>query len=207
MSQQNLTPREERIYEFIKRSIEKNGSSPTLREICDELDYKTLSSVQVPLSNLRVKGFIRVPIGTGKKRAIELVAQKNISDVEQIPLEGLVAAGRLTEAVQYRDFIDVPRNILKAGAEYFALKVKGDSMIEEYIADGDLVVIRKQHEAINGQTVVAIVDNDATIKKFYRRKGHIELHPANPNYSIIKVDPDANFKILGVLSSVIRRIE
>jgi repressor LexA len=118
-----------------------------------------------------------------------------------------VAAGLLTEAVSNREFIDVPVSLLKPGVNYFALKVRGNSMIEDCILDGDTVVIRKQSNANNGQIVVALVNNDATIKRYYKKKNRIELHPANPSFDVIIVDPAAEFKILGVLASVIRQCD
>jgi repressor LexA len=203
----SLTEKEERIYEFIKKFIDSESRSPTMFEICAEFGYKNPSSVQDFISNLCRKGYLRVPVGSNKKRSIEVVGKRNISDVEQIPLEGYVAAGKLTEAVANRDYLDVPRSLLKLGAEYFALKIKGDSMIEECIADGDYVLIRRQTTATNGQIVVAMVEDQATIKKFYKKKTHVELHPANPSFDVIKVEETSDLKILGILSSVIRRIE
>lgn len=132
---------------------------------------------------------------------------ENFQETTSIPLEGKVAAGKLTEAVRSNESVEVPKNMLKPGAEYFALTVKGDSMIEDCIMEGDLVVIKRQHSALNGQTVVALVEDEATIKKYYRRHGKIELHPANPHFQIITVPENKEFKILGVLASVIRRLD
>lgn len=203
-----LTEKEERIYEFLTSYYSEKNRPPTYAEIRDHFGYKNNSSVQDFITQLRDKGYIKAPIGENKKRAIELVTQTKSVEVEMIPLEGSVAAGVLTEAVNNRDYVEIPRNLLKSGVEYFALKVKGDSMIEDCIMDGDLVVIRRQSHAQNGQTVVALVDqSEATIKRYYKRKDHIELVPANPNYNVIKLRPDADVKILGVLASVIRRLE
>ena len=203
-----LTEKEERVYEFLTEYYEAKHRPPTYAEIRDHFGYKNNSSVQDFITQLRMKGYIKVPIGANKKRAIEIVSQKRISDVELVPLEGSVAAGVLTEAVNNRDYVEIPRNLLKSGVEYFALKVKGDSMIEDCIMDGDLVVIRRQSHAENGQTVVALVDqSEATIKRYYKRKGHIELVPANANYNVIHIAPETEIKILGVLASVIRRFE
>ena len=208
MSLQPLTEKEERIYEFLVQYYGEKRRPPTYSEIRDHFGYKNNSSVQDFITQLRDKGYIKVPIGENKKRAIEIVPQEKFTEVEMIPLEGSVAAGRLTEAVHNRDYVEIPRNLLKSGVEYFALKVKGDSMIEDCIMDGDLVVIRRQSHAQNGQTVVALVDqSEATIKRYYKRKDHIELVPANPNYNVIKLRSDADVKILGVLASVIRRLE
>lgn len=203
-----LTEKEERVYEFLTQYYAEKNRPPTYSEIRDHFGYKNNSSVQDFISQLKTKGYIKAPIGENKKRAIELVTPTKMMEVEMIPLEGSVAAGVLTEAVNNRDYVEIPRNLLKSGVEYFALKVKGDSMIEDCIMDGDLVVIKRQSHAQNGQTVVALVDqSEATIKRYYKRKDHIELVPANPNYNVIKLRPDADVKILGVLASVIRRLE
>ena len=132
---------------------------------------------------------------------------ENLDQTVAIPHEGKVAAGKLTEAVRSPESVQVPRHLLKPGAAYFALTVKGDSMIEDCIMEGDLVVIKRQHSAQNGQTVVALVNDEATIKRYYRRPDKIELHPANPSFDVITVPADKEFKILGVLASVIRRLE
>ncbi len=198
-----LTPKEQKILNFIKTYSEKRGYAPTYSEIQEKFQYKAISSVQQFIQQLVDKGYLQVPIGESRKRALILAKTENATEV---PLEGYVAAGRLTEAVTHREYVNVPTDMLKSGADYFALKIKGDSMIEDCILDGDLAIIRRQEEANNGQTVVAIVGSDATIKRFYKKKTHIELHPANPNYDVIKIQPDEDFKILGVLASVIRRL-
>ena len=202
-----LTEKEQRVYDYIKAYFGDNQRAPTYTEIQNEFGYSNVSSIQDFISQLKQKGYIKAPIGANKKRALELVGAHEISDVEHLPMLGRVAAGYPIEAVETREYVDVPRNMLKSGIEYFALTVKGDSMIGDCIMDGDYVVIKRQTTAENGQTVVAIVNNEATIKRFYRKKGHIELHPANPQYDVIVVPPHSEFKILGVLSSVIRRME
>jgi len=206
MSPQALTEKEEKVYGFIKGYFDKYGRAPTYAEIRDKFNYSAISTVQDFINQLKMKGYIEAPIGTNRKRALELV-ENDFSDLAKIPLSGTVAAGQPIEAVETRDYVDVPKNLLKKNGDYFALKVKGDSMIEDCIMEGDVVVIKRQSNASNGQTVVAILDNEATIKRFYRKKGQIELHPANPNYKIIKVPENSEFKILGVLASVIRRVE
>jgi repressor LexA len=204
-----LTDKEQRIYGFIKTYFQEHSRPPTYQEIQKEFSYSAISTVQDFLSQLKTKGYIRAPFGENKKRAIELVdfSTADTDAVMQLPLLGKVAAGRPIEAIETRDYVEVPRSLLRPGGEYFALTVKGDSMIEDCIMDGDYVVIKRQASAANGQTVVAIVDSQATIKRFYQKKSHVELHPANPNYDVIHVEPHSEFKILGVLSSVIRRLE
>ncbi len=206
MNQPALTEKEERIYQFIRDYAHQYRRPPTYEEIRTRFGYRHTSSIQDFLVQLRDKGYIRVPIGANRKRAIEVVESES-SELATVPLEGTVAAGRLSEAVNIRDYIEVPRSMLRAGGEYFALRVKGDSMIEDCILSGDIALIRRQQQAENGQTVVALVDNEATIKKYFRRRRHIELVPANPNYEAIRIGEDTSIAILGVLVSIIRHLE
>ncbi|MSR84605.1 MAG: repressor LexA [Candidatus Latescibacteria bacterium] len=206
MSRPALTAGEKRIYQFICAYVLRHRRPPTYQEIREEFGYRHPSSIQDFLVRLRDKGYIRVPIGANRKRAIEVVETES-SELASIPLEGAVAAGRLSEAISVHDFIDVPRSMLRAGAEYFALKIQGDSMIGDCILSGDIALIRRQEQAENGQTVVALVGSEATIKRYYRRERHIELQPANPAYETIRVDEGAEVRILGVLVSVIRHLE
>jgi len=118
-------------------------------------------------------------------------------------MAGLVAAGSPIEPVEQRETVDVPEEMLGSG-EYFALKVTGNSMIEEGIFDGDTIVVRRQNTAENGQTVVALVNGEATVKKFYRRSGEIELRPANAAMTSILVRDDA-FTIQGVVAGLMRK--
>jgi len=206
-----LTSKEEQIYDYIKGFISKNDYPPTYTEIQEKFGYKSVYSIQQFVDQLATKGYLKPSLGENKKRSLELVHSSSSSSEESqmvsIPLEGSVAAGRLTHSYQNRDYVEVPRQLLKDSAEYFSLRVKGDSMIEDCIMDGDLVIIKRQSNATNGQTVVALVGDEATIKRFYKKKDMIELHPANPAFNIIQVAPEADFKILGVLSSVIRTLE
>lgn len=201
-----LTPKEQKVYRFIKQYVEKREYAPTYAEIQEEFGYKAVSSVQQYIEQLVDKGYLNAPLGQGQKRALSLVDDP-ASKVLSVPLEGSVAAGRLTEAVNNRDVIEVPYSLVKPGGDYFALKIKGDSMMDDGILDGDLAIIRRQPTAHNGQTVVAMVDRETTIKKYYRRPNHVELHPANRSFQVIRVDPPADFSILGVLSSVIRKFD
>ena len=200
-----LTPKEQKVHQFIKTFMEKKGYPPTYAEIQEKFKYKAVSSVQQFVEQLKAKGYLK-STEKNQVRAIKPIDPDH-SDVLCIPLEGSVAAGRLTEAVNHRESIEIPRSLIKPGGEYFALTIKGDSMIDDGIHDGDIAVIRKQSTANNGQTVVAMVDKEATIKKYIRRAHYIELHPANRQFDVIKVQPDMPFSIVGVLSSLIRKLE
>ncbi len=127
-----------------------------------------------------------------------------------LPILGKVAAGKPIEAIESGDPMDVPASLLTPGAKHFVLKVSGNSMIEDGILDGDFVVIREQDTAVNGQTVVALVANEATIKRFYQKRDRIELHPANPAFQPMVLsnlnDSGKDFQIEGILVGLIRRV-
>ncbi len=124
----------------------------------------------------------------------------------RLPMLGLVAAGSPIEPIPQTDAVDLLPPLDKGG-ETFALRVKGESMKDDGILPGDLVVVRKQGTARNGQTVVALVNNEATIKKYYRTEGHVELHPANTAMQPIVVSPDDDLRIQGIVTAVIRHVE
>lgn len=204
MSLPPLTEKESRVYDFIAGYFESNDRPPSYEEIRSALGYARVSSVQDFLSQLKQKGYLRVPIGANKKRAIELVSKRKISDVEHLPLLGKVAAGLPIEAIESREYIEVPRSMLGQGT-YFALRVSGQSMRDEAIMDGDVVILKKQSTAENGQIVVALIDGEATIKTYIRKKNRIELHPANPDFNVITVEDSQEFSIEGVLIGLVRR--
>ena len=200
---QPLTPKEMKVLQFIQKYQNSHGTSPTYAEIQDKFDYKAISSVQQFIGQLVNKGYLIAPLGKSKKRALEVV---NPEKKVMIPLEGYVAAGKLTEAIQNREYIEVTPDLVKTNQDMFALKVRGNSMIDDCIMDGDLVIIRRQPTARNGQTVVAMVDDQATLKRYYKRNTHVELHPANPEFAVIKVMPTSDFRILGIVTNVIRKL-
>lgn len=216
-----LTKNEQKILKFIETFSEKKGYVPSYSEIQEKFSFKAKSSVQQYIEQLTAKGYLveradkarRLPIQLAGTSSVAIAADSHkVSSradefLVSIPLEGKVAAGRLTEAVQHREYIDIPRELIKPQADYFALRVKGDSMIGDCIMDGDTVVIRRQHSAQNGQTIVALVGDEATIKRYYKKRDKVELHPANPAYDVIEVGSQVEFKILGILSSVIRKLD
>lgn len=170
-----LTKRQKQIYDFIKSYITKNGISPTFEEIKKHLRLKALSTISEHIEELVEKGFI-LKNGYGS-RSIEIAENKETRD---IPLCGLIAAGEPIEAIREYEKISVPKNLLPNYGDFFALQVKGKSMIEEGIFDGDHVIIKKQSTAENGDTVVAIINgNEATLKKIYKIQGGFKLQPAN----------------------------
>jgi repressor LexA len=196
-----LTDKQRQVYEFIKEKIESRGYGPTVREIGDAFDIRSPNGVMCHLNALVTKGFI---LRQGKSaRAIQLADHRRPGSAE-LPLLGSVAAGTPTQAVEQEERIDF--NDLFGGTEHYALQVRGQSMIEDHIDDGDYVVIRRQETAENGERVVAMIDNEVTLKRFHReRGGQVRLDPANGKMHPIYLDPKADNRILGVLIGVLRK--
>src|SRR6266581_2918839 len=188
-----LTDRQMEIYEFIRDKIESRGYGPTVREIGLNFDIKSPNGVMCHLKALEKKGLI---IREGfSARAIQLVDHHPAS--AGLPLLGRVAAGSPMAALPQDERLEF--NDLFGGPDHFALKVRGQSMIEDHIDDGDFVVIRKQETAANGERVVAMIDNEVTLKRFYRDKHAIRLEPSNGKMQPIIVEPNSDVRILGRL--------
>ena len=199
-----LTKRQKEIYDFIKNSIKKNGYSPTFVEIGENFKLSASSTIHQHIKALIDKNFITKD--NYGARSIELVTDEITGNhVIEIPITGLIAAGRPIEAIETLDeTVTVAKNGFSRFEKYFALRVVGDSMIEEGIFDGDMVVIKKQSVAENGQTVVAIIDDHkATLKKIYREKTRFRLQPANQTMlPIFKKEVE----VRGVVVKIIRNI-
>jgi repressor LexA len=194
-----LTERQREIYEFIRDKIEGRGYGPTVREIGLEFDIKSPNGVMCHLKALQTKGLI---LREGfRARAIQLSDHRR--PALGLPMLGQVAAGSPTLAVEQDAQLNFSE--LFIAPDHFALQVRGQSMIEDHIADGDFVIIRKQDTAENGQRVVAMINNEVTLKRFFKKKDQIRLEPANESMEPILVDPSADTKILGVLVGVVRR--
>ena len=203
-----LTPKQKDFLDFLARYSEENGFAPSQQEMATHFGYSSLGTVQNYLVRLEALGLIRKSWNT--RHGIEVVREER-SDTPrtatELPLLGLVAAGLPIENLGYQETVEVPSSLLKRG-EHFVLRVKGDSMIEEGIHENDLAIIRKQTSAANGQTVVALINNSATIKKYFRFRDRVELHPANPRYEPIVVGGEAerDFRIEGILVGLIRKV-
>ena len=194
-----LTPRQREIYEFIRDKIESRGYGPTVREIGEAFDIKSPNGVMCHLKALVKKGLINRE--EKHARAIQLIDHRPFSS--GLPLLGTVAAGSPTQAEAQEERLDFGE--LFAGPDRFALQVRGQSMIENHIDDGDYVIIRKQEVARNGDRVVAMIDNEVTLKKFYQEMDHIRLEPANGAMEPIIVESTKDPRILGVLVGVMRK--
>ena len=194
-----LTDRQREIYEFIKLRIEGRGYGPTVREIGEGFGIKSPNGVMCHLKALEKKGLIKREEHSA--RAIQLTDHRRPS--QGLPLLGVTAAGAPIPAIQQNERIDFDETF--GGPDRFVLKVRGNSMIENHIQDGDFVVIRKQDTATNGDRVVAMIDNEVTLKKFFRERDMIRLEPANGEMAPIMVDPSRDIKILGILTGVLRK--
>jgi repressor LexA len=196
----NLTEKQRSVYRFIREYMEARTVAPSYDEIRQYFGFASFQSVQKHLKQLERKGYIRMP-GKNQKRGLTLVEMGGKTVL--LPLSGMVAAGRPIEAVETPETVGVPEEMLGAG-HYFALRVRGQSMIEEGIFDGDTIVVRSQASAESGQTVVALVDGEATVKKYYRWTDGVELRPANPEMDPIFVH-EGEFAIRGVVVGLMRR--
>ena len=197
-----LTKKQKQIYDYIKKYIRKNGLSPTFEEIKKHLRLKALSTISEHIDELIEKGFV-LKNGYGA-RSVELIDNKKI-DLVQIPLLGTIAAGQPIEAIREKESIAVPQNKIPRSGKFYALRVLGNSMTEENINDGDVVLIKEQATAENGQKVVALIDNyEATLKKFYKERGHIRLQPANKTLNPIIIENGRDLSIQGVVINVIK---
>jgi len=195
-----LTERQLAIYEFIRDKIRNRGYGPTVREIGLQFGIRSPNGVMCHLKALERKGLIlREP---NMSRAIQLAAEP--LSAKGLPLAGRIAAGVLHEAVEQNERVDFNELFNPSDPDLFLLEVRGDSMIEDQIADGDLVVIRRQKTARKGQIVAAITDeNEATLKRWFPEKNRIRLEPANSSMQPIFVK---NAQVLGVVVGVVRKV-
>jgi repressor LexA len=198
-----VTARQRQVFEFISRFQETHKQPPTIAEIGKQFKMSSSASVHSILQSLEREGLIkRIP---NVSRGIELVDRDVANEGYEIPLLGTVAAGQPIEAVLTHDTVAVPRDMIGQGRT-FALRVRGDSMIEENIQNGDTIIVSAQRTAQNGQMVVALIDgNYATVKKFYREPEFIRLEPANPQFKPIFIKTPERLEIQGIVRGLIRR--
>jgi len=196
-----LTEKQKDFLGFITRYRDEWGQAPSFGEICSHFGFNSNNTVTTYLKILERKGYVRLPDMKNRKRAVEVVSPVEAKRFE-LPLLGKVAAGRPIEAVEQAGVIEVPPSMLGRG-DHFVLEVRGFSMEEEGIIDGDFVVVRKQSRAEQGETVVAVINNEATVKKYYRNKDHVELRPAHEGMESIRVK-EGDMRIEGKVVGVIR---
>ena len=201
-----VTAKQQRVFEFIRRYIESNHEPPTIAEIGRQFQMSSSASVHAILIALEREGLIkRIP---NVSRGIQIVEQETAADESNdIPLLGTVAAGQPIEAILSHDTVSVPKDMQGRGRT-FALRVRGDSMIDVNIQDGDIIVVASQKTADNGQVVVALIDgNYATVKKFYREPDFIRLEPANPQFKPLFIKTPERIQIQGVVRGLIRHYD
>jgi repressor LexA len=197
-----LTDKQKEFLGFISRYTDEWRRSPSFEEICSHFGFTSYNTVTTYLKALERKGYVRLPDKKNQKRAIEVISPVETRRFE-LPLLGRVAAGKPIEALEQVDVIEVPPSMAEQG-DHFVLQVKGDSMKEEGILDGDFIIVRKQPTAQNGETVVALINNEATVKKYYRRKAHVELRPAHTGMEPIIIK-EGNLQIRGKVVGVLRQ--
>jgi repressor LexA len=199
----SLTKKQKQVYDYIVEYIEEQEVSPTQVEIQEHFGFKSLGSVQDYIKYLKNSGYLEADSNSVRGLTpINPQALGSSENVIDIPLHGKVAAGFPIEAIEGTETISVPSSMIGYGNHY-ALTISGESMIEDGILDGDLIVVKEQSSAKNGDTVVAVIDNEATVKRFYQHSKQIELHPANSSMKPIIVK-DGNFQIKGILVGLIR---
>jgi len=196
-----LTKRQKEIYEYVKEHIRTMGYAPSIMEIGAKFKLSSPATVHKHLSHIEEKGLIRRQ--QNLSRAIELTEDVGEAALPEFQLLGLITAGKPIEVVEAREMMSLIPD--PAGRDIFILRVKGQSMIDDHIQDGDYVIVERRDDARNGETVVALLDNEsATLKRFYREADHIRLQPANDTMEPIIVK-EGDFKIQGVVIGVLRK--
>ena len=195
-----LTKKQKEFLGYISRYIEAWGHAPSFDEICAHFGFNSYNTVTTYLKILERKGYVRLP-QKNLKRAIEVISPVETRRFE-LPLLGMVAAGKPIEAVEDPDAVEVPPSMIGTG-DFFALKVKGQSMEDDGILSGDIVVVKRQPTAENGETVVALINNEATVKKYYHKKDHVELRPAHKGMASIRIK-EGDLQIQGKVVGVVR---
>jgi len=198
-----ITKRQKQVLDFIASYRKKRGYSPSLEEIRKHFKLASVSTAHFHVKKLQDLGLLEKKYN--KPRSIEFYENEKFVN---IPLLGLIAAGQPIEAIQNKETIAVPKNKLPRSGEFYALRVIGNSMLDENINDGDIILVKQQSIAENGQKVVALIDNyEATLKKFYKERGYIRLQPANKTLAPIIIKKDREIIIQGIVIDVIKNEE
>ncbi len=199
-----LTKRQREILNFLSVYAEENGYAPSFEEIAQRFEYNSLATVHEHLTNLERKGYIKRSYN--ESRAIEILPSQAFPRAVEVPLLGAVAAGAPIEAVNSGEAVAVPEDFVGRKGNHYVLRVRGDSMIDEQIRDGDYVVVNERRAADNGEMVIALIEgSSATVKRFYREaNGRVRLQPANDTLEPIYLQ-DKDLRIQGVVVGVLRR--
>jgi len=199
-----LTKRQREILTYLGSYSERNGYAPSFEEIAETFNYNSLATVHEHLTNLERKGYIKRSYN--ESRAIEILPSEQYPRAVDLPLLGSVAAGVPIEAVASGETMSVPESFVRRSGQHYVLKVRGNSMVDAHISDGDFVIVNERRNADNGEMVIAMTNGtSATVKKFYREKdGRIRLQPANETMDPIYVSEN-DITIEGVVVGVLRR--
>jgi repressor LexA len=203
-----LPERQQRMLVVIRDWVTRHGYPPSSRQLGDAVGLRSSSSVSKHLASLEEKGFLRRSPSVSRPIDVRMFLQESSTqsmsaDNVPVPVVGDIAAGTPISAIEHvDDVMQLPRGLTGRGT-VFGLRVRGESMIDAAICDGDIVVVRQQTEAHSGQIVAAMIDEEATVKVYRRRNGHVYLEPRNPAYDVIDGD---NASILGVVVSVLRSV-
>ncbi|MBC8196620.1 MAG: repressor LexA [Candidatus Marinimicrobia bacterium] len=194
-----LSPKKQKFVNFILGFTHTNERPPTFVEIMKGLNISSLGTIHWYVTELEKEGVIKRTRGHQGKRALSILEQ-NLRIT--LPLLGIVQAGYPLEVFEDNEQIEVPPSYINE--HNFVLRVRGDSMIEEHIQEGDFIIVRECKTAQNGELVIAYINNEATLKRYYYKENQIELHPSNSNFNIIIVNPEDDFRIGGTVLSVMR---
>jgi len=195
-----ITKKQQQVLDFIEKSQEKHKYSPSLEEIQRKFKFASVSTAHYYIQQLKNKGYLSKQENQHRSISVFPTGQ-----MVKVPLLGTIAAGQPIEAIQEKELIAVPKNKLPNSGNVYALRVFGTSMIDENINDGDIILVKQQETAENGEKVVALIDNqNVTLKKYYREKGHIRLQPANKNMEPIIIRSGKDISIQGIVLDVIR---
>jgi repressor LexA len=200
----SLTRRQHEILAYLSAYSEENGYAPSFEEIAEQFSYNSLATVHEHLSNLQRKGYIKRSYN--ESRSIEILPSEAFTRSLELPLLGTVAAGAPIEALQTQETFSVPEDFVRRSGSHYVLRVRGNSMIDEQIRDGDFVVVNERQSADNGEMVIALLEgHSATVKKYYReRDGRIRLQPANETLTPMYVHEN-DIRIQGIVVGVLRR--
>ncbi len=197
-----LTKRQREILDYLSEFIQQHGYAPSLEEIGKRFGLSSLATVHKHLTNLQEKGFIKR--AWNRSRSVEMIPTRTGTRAVELPLLGFVAAGVPIEAVAGAETIAVPEDLV-ARRDTYVLRVRGDSMIDEQIRDGDFVIVEDRKAAHDGEMVIALLGgSDVTLKKLYRENGRVRLQPANPTMQPIVVEAD-QVQVQGVVVGVMRK--
>jgi len=194
-----ISPKKQRFVNFIRDFTYDNNRPPTFVEIMGGLEIRSLGTINWYVNELEQEGILQRMRGKNGKRALSVLEQ-HIQN--QLPMLGLIAAGYPLEVFEDSEYMDVPPQYLNP--ENYVLKVNGNSMIDDQIQDGDYIIVKRTETAYNGETVVALVNNEATLKRYYMDDKGIKLHPQNSDFDIINVKPVDDFQINGIVLAVFR---